>query len=176
MQCVRPPGTSPVQQRALLTSTSLKVDWAEVAKLQFPTKVEQDKPGSGKSSLTKLLSGRFPKDKSVTIQGQVVYNGTPTAELHRRLPQFVAYVPQREKHYPELTVKETLEFAHAACGGELSERDASRLVNGSPEENTGALEAARAMTRHHPDVVIQQLGLENITHYNTCTLRASPAG
>ncbi|KAE9003972.1 hypothetical protein PR002_g17193 [Phytophthora rubi] len=133
-------------------------------------------PGSGKSSLTKLLSGRFPKDKSVTIQGQVVYNGTPTAELHRRLPQFVAYVPQREKHYPELTVKETLEFAHAACGGELSERDASRLVNGSPEENTGALEAARAMTRHHPDVVIQQLGLENITHYNTCTLRASPAG
>ncbi|KAE9032189.1 hypothetical protein PR001_g10724 [Phytophthora rubi] len=80
--------------------------------------------GPGKSSLTKLLSGRFPKDKSVTIQGQVVYNGTSTAELHRRLPQFVAYVPQREKHYPELTVKEPLEFAHAACGGELSERDA----------------------------------------------------
>ncbi|KAE8982656.1 Pleiotropic drug resistance protein 1 [Phytophthora rubi] len=118
-------------------------------------------PGSGKPSLMKLLSGRFPKDKSVTIQDQVAYNGASAAELHRRLPQLVSYVPQRDKHYPELMVKETLEFAHAACGGELSERDASCLVNGSPEENAEALKAARAMARHHPDVVIQQLGLEN---------------
>ncbi|KAG3057896.1 hypothetical protein PI125_g25319 [Phytophthora idaei] len=74
-------------------------------------------PGSGKSSLMKLLSGRFPKDKSVSIEGEVAYNGTSTEELHNRLPQLVSYVPQRDKHYPELTVKETLEFAHAACGG-----------------------------------------------------------
>ncbi|KAE9001516.1 Pleiotropic drug resistance protein 1, partial [Phytophthora rubi] len=118
-------------------------------------------PGSGKSSLMKLLSGRFPQDKSVMIQGQVAYNGASTAELHRRLPQLVSYVPQRDKHYPELTVKETLEFSHATCGEDLSERDASSLVNGTPEENAEALKAARAMARHHPDVVIQQLGLEN---------------
>ncbi|RAW21901.1 Pleiotropic drug resistance protein 1 [Phytophthora cactorum] len=117
--------------------------------------------GSGKSSLMKLLSGRFPKDKSVSIEGEVAYNGTSTEELHNRLPQLVSYVPQRDKHYPELTVKETLEFAHAACGGELSERDASHLVNGTPDENAEALKAAQALAKHYPDVVIQQLGLEN---------------
>ncbi|EGZ08354.1 pleiotropic drug resistance protein ABC superfamily [Phytophthora sojae] len=123
-------------------------------------------PGSGKSSLMKLLSGRFPQDKSVSIEGEVKYNGTSAAELRARLPQLVSYVPQRDKHYPELTVKETLEFAHAACGGggELSERDASHLVNGTPEENAEALKAARAMAKHHPDVVIQQLGLDNCQH------------
>ncbi|KAG6949234.1 hypothetical protein JG688_00014717 [Phytophthora aleatoria] len=118
-------------------------------------------PGSGKSSLMKLLSGNFPKDKSVSIEGEVTYNGTSTEELHNRLPQLVSYVPQRDKHYPELTVKETLEFAHAACGGELSERDASHLVNGTPDENAEALKAAQALAKHYPDVVIQQLGLEN---------------
>ncbi|KAL3664312.1 hypothetical protein V7S43_010637 [Phytophthora oleae] len=118
-------------------------------------------PGSGKSSLMKLLSGRFPKDKNVSIKGEVTYNGTPAGKLHKRLPQLVSYVPQRDKHYPELTVKETLEFAHAACGGELPERVASHLVNGTPDENAEALKAAQALSKFHPDVVIQQLGLEN---------------
>eukprot|EP00644_Phytophthora_capsici_P006567 jgi/Phyca11/18396/fgenesh1_pg.PHYCAscaffold_36_\ len=118
-------------------------------------------PGSGKSSLMKLLSGRFPKDKNVSIEGEVTYNGTPAGDLHKRLPQLVSYVPQRDKHYPELTVKETLEFAHAACGGELSERAASHLVNGTPDENAEALKAAQALAKFHPDVVIQQLGLDN---------------
>eukprot|EP00644_Phytophthora_capsici_P006568 jgi/Phyca11/9314/fgenesh1_pm.PHYCAscaffold_36_\ len=118
-------------------------------------------PGSGKSSLMKLLSGRFPKDKNVSIEGEVTYNGTPAGDLHKRLPQLVSYVPQRDKHYPELTVKETLEFAHAACGGELSVRAASHLVNGTPDENAEALKAAQALAKFHPDVVIQQLGLDN---------------
>ncbi|KAK1942670.1 ABC transporter G family member 35 [Phytophthora citrophthora] len=118
-------------------------------------------PGSGKSSLMKLLSGRFPKDKNVSFEGEVTYNGTSAGDLHKRLPQLVSYVPQRDKHYPELTVKETLEFAHAACGGELSERAASHLVSGTPDENAEALKAAQALTKFHPDVVIQQLGLEN---------------
>ncbi|EEY67197.1 ATP-binding Cassette (ABC) Superfamily [Phytophthora infestans T30-4] len=86
--------------------------------------------GSGKSSLMKLLSGRFPKDKNVSIEGEVTYNGTSAEELHRRLPQLVSYVPQRDKHYPELT----------------------------------ALKAAQALVKHYPDVVIQQLGLENCQH------------
>ncbi|OWZ22999.1 ABC transporter [Phytophthora megakarya] len=118
-------------------------------------------PGSGKSSLMKLLSGRFPKDKNVSIEGEVTYNGTPAEKLHKRLPQLVSYVPQRDKHYPELTVKETLDFAHAASGGEFSERDARHLVKGTPEENAEALKAAEAMVKHYPDVVIQQLGLDN---------------
>uniref|UniRef100_H3GQ62 ABC transporter domain-containing protein n=1 Tax=Phytophthora ramorum TaxID=164328 RepID=H3GQ62_PHYRM len=118
-------------------------------------------PGSGKSSLMKLLSGRFPMHKNVTVEGEVTYNGASAAELTKHMPQLVTYVPQRDKHYPELTVKETLEFAHAACGGELPERDARHLVKGSSDENAEAVAAAQAMVKHSPEVAIQQLGLEN---------------
>ncbi|POM57540.1 ABC Superfamily, partial [Phytophthora palmivora] len=118
-------------------------------------------PGSGKSSLMKLLSGRFPSQKNVTVEGEVTYNGTSAATLGNRLPQFLSYVNQRDKHYPSLTVKETLEFAHACCGGGLPARDEQHFTNGTPEENFAALEAARAMFKHYPDIVIQQLGLDN---------------
>ncbi|KAG1706776.1 hypothetical protein DVH05_028704 [Phytophthora capsici] len=118
-------------------------------------------PGSGKSSLMKLLSGRFPNDKNITIEGQVTYNGTPANEMRKQLPQFVSYVTQRDRHYSLLTVKETLEFAHACSGGGLSKRDEQHFTNGTPEENLAALEAARAMYKHYPDIVIQQLGLDN---------------
>ncbi|CAI5714370.1 unnamed protein product [Peronospora destructor] len=40
-------------------------------------------PGSGKSSLMKLLSGRFPMEKNVTTEGEVTYNGAPANELLR---------------------------------------------------------------------------------------------
>ncbi|OWZ09610.1 hypothetical protein PHMEG_00017659 [Phytophthora megakarya] len=118
-------------------------------------------PGSGKSSFMKLLSGRFPNDNNITREGEVTYNGVPANELLQRLPQFVSYVTQRDKHYPSLTVRETLEFAHACSGGGLSERDAQHFARGTPEENSAALEAARAMFKHYPDIVIQQLGLDN---------------
>ncbi|KAL3663572.1 hypothetical protein V7S43_011459 [Phytophthora oleae] len=94
-------------------------------------------PGSGKSSLMKLLSGKFPAGKNVSVQGDVTFNGLSLETLEKRLPQLVAYVPQNDKHLPTLTVKETLEFAHA-CNG----RD-------------------QAASEAHPDVVIRQLGLEN---------------
>ncbi|KAL3661159.1 hypothetical protein V7S43_013768 [Phytophthora oleae] len=117
-------------------------------------------PGSGKSSLMKLLSGRFPNDKNISLEGEVTYNGTSANELLRRLPQFVSYVPQRDKHNPSLTVKETLEFAHA-CSGGFSDRDTQHLTNGTAEENRAALDAVRAMSKHYPEIVIQQLGLDN---------------
>ncbi|OWZ08177.1 ABC transporter, partial [Phytophthora megakarya] len=116
-------------------------------------------PGSGKSSLMKLLSGRFPAQKNVTVEGEVTYNGMTADSLNKRLPQFVSYVNQRDKHYPSLTVKETLEFAHACCGGGLPARDEQHYTHGTPEENKAALD--RAMFRHYPDIVIQQLGLDN---------------
>ncbi|POM58231.1 Pleiotropic drug resistance protein ABC Superfamily, partial [Phytophthora palmivora] len=117
-------------------------------------------PGSGKSSLMKLLSGRFPAGKNISIEGDVTFNGLSRGTLMKRLPQLVAYVPQNDKHLPTLTVKETLEFAHACNGGSLSTRDEKHLVYGSPEENQAALDAARAMYKHHPDVIIRQFGLE----------------
>ncbi|KAF1325304.1 Atp-binding protein, partial [Globisporangium splendens] len=118
-------------------------------------------PSSGKSSLMKILSGRFPMEKNITLEGDIQYNGQNQIELIKRLPQFAAYTTQRDKHYPILTVKETLEFAHACSGGELTKRGEELLSKGTPEENLAALEAAKALFAHYPDVVIQQLGLEN---------------
>ncbi|TMW67510.1 hypothetical protein Poli38472_011130 [Pythium oligandrum] len=118
-------------------------------------------PGSGKSSLMKILAGRFPISKNVKFEGEITYNGAGRDEMLKRLPQYVSYVTQRDNHFPTLSVKETLEFAHECCGGELSEREEQRFNQGTPEENQAALEAARALYKHYPDVIIQQLGLEN---------------
>lgn len=118
-------------------------------------------PGSGKSSFMKILSGRFPMTKNIKVAGEMTFNGENIEAIRNRLPQFVAYVTQRDKHYPTLTVKETLEFAHACCGGELSKRSEDLLKNGTPEENQAAVEAARAMFKHYPEIIIEQLGLQN---------------
>uniref|UniRef100_K3WPQ7 ABC transporter domain-containing protein n=1 Tax=Globisporangium ultimum (strain ATCC 200006 / CBS 805.95 / DAOM BR144) TaxID=431595 RepID=K3WPQ7_GLOUD len=118
-------------------------------------------PGSGKSALMKILSGRFPVEKNVTVEGKITYNGVPQEAIAKTLPQFAAYVNQRDRHFPGLTVKETLEFAHTFCGGELFRRGEELLSKGTPEENAEALEALRALFEHYPDVIIQQLGLQN---------------
>ncbi|DAZ95306.1 TPA: hypothetical protein N0F65_006559 [Lagenidium giganteum] len=99
-------------------------------------------PGSSKSSLMKILSGRFPIVKNIPVEGGMTYNCTQE-ELRRRLPQLVAY------------------FAHACCGGELSARAEQMLTKGTPEENKATLEAARAVYTHMPEVVIQQLSMDN---------------
>ncbi|KAF1334207.1 Atp-binding protein, partial [Globisporangium splendens] len=132
-------------------------------------------PGSGKSSLMKILSGRFPLEKNITVDGEITYNGQVQQELKKVLPQFAAsvnvstariaiefaaYVNQRDKHSPTLTVKETLEYAHTFTGGELTRRGEELLSNGSSEENMAALQATRAMFAHYPEVIIEQLGLQ----------------
>ncbi|RLN49740.1 hypothetical protein BBJ28_00025459, partial [Nothophytophthora sp. Chile5] len=43
--------------------------------------------GSGKSALMKLLSGRFPMDKEITMEGEMLYNGVSREKLLKRLPQ-----------------------------------------------------------------------------------------
>ncbi|KAE9029175.1 ABC transporter G family member 36 [Phytophthora rubi] len=118
-------------------------------------------PSSGKSSLMKMLSGRFPLDKSVAVDGDITYNGVPQRELGGRLPQFVTYVDQHDVHFPTLTVKETLEFAHAFTGGELLRRGDELLTRGSAEENLEALHTVQTLFQHYPDIVIEQLGLQN---------------
>ncbi|TMW61661.1 hypothetical protein Poli38472_010724 [Pythium oligandrum] len=119
-------------------------------------------PGSGKSSLMKILCGRFPESKHIQIDGEINYNSATREEMKTRMPQFVSYVTQRDHHFATLTVKETLEFAHECCGGaQFSDRLGEFLTKGSPEENKAALEAVRALSEHYPDVIIQQLGLDN---------------
>lgn len=45
--------------------------------------------------------------------------------------------------------------------GELTTRGKELLSKGTSEENKAALDATRAMFKHYPDIVIQQLGLQN---------------
>ncbi|KAE9346683.1 ABC transporter G family member 34 [Phytophthora fragariae] len=117
-------------------------------------------PGSGKTSLMRVLVGQFPKSGNVKIEGDVTYNGVPREEIIRVLPQFSAYVTQFDKHFPTLTVRETLEFAYAVCGGGMSKHKKEMLSHGTPEQNAKAIEAARQYFEHFPDLVIEQLGLQ----------------
>ncbi|ETL82703.1 hypothetical protein L917_17179, partial [Phytophthora nicotianae] len=116
-------------------------------------------PGSGKTSLMRVLAGQFPKSGNVEIEGDVSYNGVPRDEITKLLPQFSAYVTQFDKHFPKLTVRETLEFAYAVCGGGMSKHTEEMLSHGTPEQNAEALEMARKYFEHFPDLVIEQLGL-----------------
>ncbi|KAJ0397746.1 hypothetical protein P43SY_005603 [Pythium insidiosum] len=95
-------------------------------------------PGSGKSSLLKALSGRLANKKAIQVEGETTYNGIPSETLRGRVPQFAAYVAQRDAHFPTLTVEETLEFAHACA------------KNAAPSEKMGA---------RRPSDVINDLGL-----------------
>ncbi|KAI9994229.1 hypothetical protein PInf_016797 [Phytophthora infestans] len=97
-------------------------------------------PGSGKSTFMKILSGCFPVKSNITVEGGMTLNGIPQDEIRATLPQLVSYVDQQDKHYPTLTVQETLEFAHDCHGGELSKR----------EQQHGTIDTAQA---------IRQLGL-----------------
>ncbi|RLN60620.1 hypothetical protein BBJ29_008702 [Phytophthora kernoviae] len=118
-------------------------------------------PGSGKSSLMKILSGRFPMKNNITVEGDISFNNVPREQLIKRLPQFVAYVNQRDKHYPLLTVKETLEFSHKVGGSELLRETEAMLSKESSPESLEALEAMKAVFVHYPDIVVKQFGLQN---------------
>ncbi|KAL3670758.1 hypothetical protein V7S43_003946 [Phytophthora oleae] len=117
-------------------------------------------PGSGKSALMKVLSGRFPMAKNITLEGDVTFNSVKREQILKTLPQFAAYVNQRDKHFPTLTVKETLQFAHTFCGGEMDRRGEELLSNGSQQQNLEALELAKAVFNNFPDIVLEQLGLK----------------
>ncbi|KAG2780421.1 hypothetical protein PC129_g9854 [Phytophthora cactorum] len=119
-------------------------------------------PGSGKSALMKILSGRFPMTKNITLEGDVSFNNVPREHIEDRLAQFVSYVNQRDKHFPTLTVKETLEFAHTFCGGKLLEQGHGMLdIGTSTHRGAVALEETKKIFAHYPEVVIQQLGCKS---------------
>ncbi|KAK1936672.1 Pleiotropic drug resistance protein 3 [Phytophthora citrophthora] len=118
-------------------------------------------PGSGKTSLMKILSGQFPIEKNISVEGDISYNGRTWKELLPKLPQLAAYVPQTDKHFPALSVQETLEFAHACCPEEVaSKRGKDLLSNGTAEQNAAAIRTAEALYQNYPDVIVEQLGLQ----------------
>ncbi|KAI9981232.1 hypothetical protein PInf_008931 [Phytophthora infestans] len=119
-------------------------------------------PGSGKSSLMKVLANQFHMDKSITLNGAVQYSGKNRNELLEVLPRYVAYANQIDDHYPRLTVQETFKFAHRCCAGKgLEPWVVEALKNCTPEQRAHALEV---MTAHHefaPDITVKKLGLDN---------------
>ncbi|CAK4239035.1 unnamed protein product, partial [Aphanomyces euteiches] len=118
-------------------------------------------PGSGKSSFMKMLAGRFHEEKNITVGGNVLYNGTKRDEVKKQIPQFVSYVNQRDYHFPMMTVQETMEFAHQACGGKVPQRVLDSLNSGTPEEIEQAKEIIEALYQVYPDVIVRQMGLAN---------------
>ena len=71
-------------------------------------------PGAGKSTLLNALAGRLHKSSSVTTTGEITYNGKGFDQF--QAVHTAAYVDQNDLHQPELTVRETFNFA-ARCQG-----------------------------------------------------------
>lgn len=118
-------------------------------------------PGSGKSALMKILSGRFPMAKNIKISGDIKYNDLDREEILNWLPRYVAYADQKDDHYPTMTVLETFQFAHKCCAGkDLPQWMSDLLTNCTAEQHQRALEM---LTAHHtlaPEIMIKKLGLE----------------
>ncbi|KAF0720518.1 Aste57867_237 [Aphanomyces stellatus] len=83
-------------------------------------------PQCGKTALLKSIAGVFHfKGEGATsphTSGTITYNGRGPHEIH--VEDCVTFVGQTDEHIPTLTVRETLEFAHACRGP--SESDAWR--------------------------------------------------
>ncbi|KAE9027406.1 hypothetical protein PR003_g13368 [Phytophthora rubi] len=54
----------------------------------------------------------------------LTHNGVPQKDRVKRMPQFVEYVPQSDKHFATLTTHETLEYADKFVGAGLAEKGA----------------------------------------------------
>ncbi|KAJ5682248.1 hypothetical protein N7462_005413 [Penicillium macrosclerotiorum] len=71
------------------------------------------RPGSGCSTFLKSLSGELHGLK-VGKGSDIQYNGIPMERMHKEFKGEVLYNQEVDKHFPHLTVGQTLEFAAAA--------------------------------------------------------------
>ncbi|KAG2783637.1 ABC transporter G family member 29 [Phytophthora cactorum] len=118
-------------------------------------------PGSGKSSLLKMLSGRFPMDKTIKESGEITYNGVQRSDVLARLPRFIAYTNQKDDHYPQLTVQETFEFAQRCCGGATLEPWVLKaLETCKGEQHERAVNVMTAQHKFAAEIRVKALGLD----------------
>ncbi|KAK1928552.1 ABC transporter G family member 45 [Phytophthora citrophthora] len=101
-----------------------------------------------------MLSAQFPSESNITVEGEITYNGVPQKEIVKRVPQFVEYVPQSDKHFATLTTRETIEYAHKFVGADLAEKGAETLTQGSTKGSLAAIEAAKTCLKNYLGVVI----------------------
>ena len=114
-------------------------------------------PRSGKSSLMKAIAGTLT-ETNACFSGSVTYGGRhlrdkrqPPGEL--KLERLVGYVPQTDEHLPTLTVRETLEFAHACT----SKIPAKVLLRGGPMQQQQS--EAMTLDRLLAEIVMAQVPL-----------------
>ena len=72
-------------------------------------------PGSGVTSLFKVLSERLVHSKELSITGTRLYAGYKPSEI--RVRKVAAYTDQLDNHLALLTVRQTLDFAFQCVGG-----------------------------------------------------------
>ncbi|KAL3679045.1 hypothetical protein R1sor_022001 [Riccia sorocarpa] len=65
-------------------------------------------PACGKTIIPKILAGR-DLGKGSTVEGEITYNGKDVHSVNYQ--RLVAFVEPQDYHYPNLTVRETMEFA-----------------------------------------------------------------
>ncbi|KAJ5949948.1 hypothetical protein N7454_001532 [Penicillium verhagenii] len=106
------------------------------------------RPGSGCSTLLKSLTGEL-HGLSVGPNSAIHYNGIPQAQMIKEFKGEVVYNQEVDKHFPHLTVGQTLEFAAAV-------RTPSRRL-----QNVSRDEYAQKMTQ----VIMAVFGLSHT--YNT---------
>lgn len=105
--------------------------------------------GAGKSSLLKAIAGNLTAENCT---GRLLYNGVTALDAGFCIQKMVALVEQEDKHWPLLTVRETLEFAQK-CNAHIFDNTQSE------EEHSRKV-----------DAVISLLGLEDCAH----TILGSP--
>ncbi|XVF19871.1 hypothetical protein REPUB_Repub11eG0148300 [Reevesia pubescens] len=125
-------------------------------------------PGSGKSTLLLALAGKLDK-KSLKASGAITYNGTKLDEFY--VKRTSAYISQTDNHIPELTVRETLDFA-ARCQGaseglgdcmkELTRLEKERKIRPVPEIDAFMKASSVGGKKHSisTDYVLKVLGLD----------------
>jgi len=74
-------------------------------------------PGSGKSSLLKMIAGILPEDKQHIASGTVQVNKTTPKTKDIVWSNIVGYIDQIDRLHPYLTVKETCDFAFNCRSG-----------------------------------------------------------
>ena len=110
------------------------------------------------STLLKALAGKLGHS-GLQVNGNIMYNGTPITEF---LPQRTAvYVEQEDQHLPELTVRETFDFAARCQGvGGKAGRFCSSILPTAPFINFSFLYLLAMI----PDVVMAWAGADCMAH------------
>jgi ATP-binding cassette subfamily G (WHITE) protein 2 (PDR) len=107
------------------------------------------RPGSGCSTFLKTLTGEL-HGLDMKEQSTIHYNGITQKQMLKQFRGEIVYNQEVDKHFPHLTVGETLEFA-ARC-----RTPQQRLVNGVDRES---------WAKHMAQVVMAVFGLSHT--YNT---------